>query len=774
MGGRRLGASLGNTVRGFLLGFFQEFLESLSEGLYFGDNPFFDNEHIEKAISLGDIIATEYGPKNETGRREMRVLVLKQDNLFNNVRVNSGFLPRYNIFDPVEKQRYEGLKAAVEECSGVMMIQRWSEEKQQYEPVPLPHSIGVIGEIGRVMNFVEQYYEFNTSGLNEKPGPLDPRIVKVMGFFFSGGRGEEVELPEIKQYIDDNFGGWGTVKKGEEQLPFKDWLFEKIKAVRALNIDLPENLPWEVYAALTKTMFFPHQGDTLKTLEHFGNNAGWLRCAVFVPKGKGPVFQEHKRALKAWGERFVSFETPPEVYLVKTRGGIFGLGEDDLRPVDKWKIYVRHPKGDGSFDEPNSITDNDGLYTIVPNEQIPAWIKEGRFEQLDANGPEAQEAAKFFKIGGFKHGRLIEMWRVKPDRLELAVLPNEALGQNRMRVAWCLPCTLYREGDDLKEKPESGLLLLSNLFRDKYFSERFQRTDSNTWITLLSEEAKERIKKLMSWGIFNVDKWGLLSPYESLLLMMKGFEERNGSVGIHSSMIPSSPSLRESLLDWLYYILLTDQYPENANIAVALENIQVLKINGRNVANWLKAIGKASETITGEQLPLTVSNFNAIPALEPDGSLVILKMGEAIPFNSNFMFISQVGGEEYLIIGVPVRGNKGQFPEENIGEGFGEWVKRLIRGGSSDELLYALAIPMKEAYKSLVSLDPDPNLWEATKAAAVVTTVVLAVAFPQGAAVVAATPGLALRKGIMIFADWSMTAGAEMIEAMMKIVLRGP
>lgn len=282
-------------------------------------------------------------------------------------------------------------------------------------------------------------------------------------------------------------------------------------------------------------------------------------------------------------------------------------------------------------------------------------------------------------------------------------------------------------------------MLFSSKLRDRLVTIQPKIQLFDNWIT----DRTEQLRPLVDLGITEVDKWGGFSPLQSMAILMEGW---NDALHLAEPILPKSGFTRGMLLNMLYGILRGDSFDKQTNFGVIMENIPVQFLAAKNVADWVENIGDGLEKLFKLKEPIKAmsSEHEIIQATEAGGTPVILNKGAAIPFNE----IILVDGKLYLVIGRTGRDEDYGAGAEEMFAGFKRMGNALKNMAFVDNIEGALVIPFEEARKAVMPLDPDPNMWEVFKVAALLASVAAAVTWPTST-MAAAAVGIVTAKGMV-------------------------
>ena len=701
------------------------------DGLVYLDNPFYSKESIEDNL-YGGINVKEFGKPDESGQRNYRMLSLQD--------WKHGFAPRGTDGPSRDKAR-EVADVLNDEVEQVLMLQKRDVNTGSWESVSLPATIGRFGKLTEMENVLAEKYPSKGAEWDKN----DPSwLVRA-----AVNRAMHTELTTDKD-VDEMVAQYFPGNDG--------WMMnELIKIIRKDSAPLPEDLDMDLIVAIQQAEFFPITGESFQKLNDFAQQSGEVSKLIFVPKHVPDWF---KQKIEAWESTFIPLEKEPEVYFITRNNAVTG-GEVT-------QAFVRHMDKNGVPDKVNGAFDSSGKYETVPQYVIDQWIADGVIESMDrVSAEEVGLVENFFRVSDptLVYSEPKQMYRRVKGKMSIFMIPNDVLGQERARAAHGFKFIEHYTDDKGKMHLIDSVMLFSSKLRDKLVTIQPQLQLFGNWIT----DRTEQLRPLIDLGITQVDKWGGFSPLQSMAILMEGW---NDVLHLAERTLPKSKFTRGMLLNMLYGILRGDYFDKQTNFGVIMEDIPVQFLAARNVAGWVEDIGDGLEKLFKLKKPIKAmsSEHEIIPATEADGTPVILNIGAAVPINE----IIQVDGKLYLVIGRTGRDEDYGAGAEEMFAGFKRMGNGLKNRALVDDIEGALVIPFEEARKVIMPLDPDPNMWEVFKVAALLASVAAVVAWPTTTATAAAV-GIVTAKGMVGAGlssvwNWIGVAASQVIANGLKIL----
>ena len=699
------------------------------DGLIYQDNPFYSPDSIERNL-YGEIDVKEFGNPDAFGQKNYRILTLQD--------WKHGFAPR-GTDGPSRDVARSVAEVLGNEVEKVIMLQKRNENTGGWESVSLPGTIGKFRELRKIESLVSGKYPSKGTEWDKNDPSWLVRADVNRAMHTDLTTDEDVDAI-VMQHFPGEDEGW--------------FMREMIKSVRVDSAPLPEDLDMDLIVAIQQAEFFPITGESFQTLDYFAAQSGEVSKLIFVPKNVPNWFTEK---VEAWESTFIPLEKEPEVYFVTRLSAITG-GEVT-------QAFVRHMDKDGNPDEVNGLFDASGKYETVDQYVIDQWLADGSIELMDnVSAEEVGLVENFFNVSDptLVYSTPVRMYRRVKGKMSIFMIPNDVLGQERARAAHGFKFIKYNLDEESGNVyPAESVMLFSSKLRDRLVTIQTQVQWFDNWIT----DCTEQLRPLIDLGISQVDKWGAFSPLQSMARLMEGW---NDILHVAEPILPKSEYIRGSLLSMLYGILRGDYFDKQTNFGVIMKDIPVQFLAAKNIAGWAERLGDKLEDVFNlkKEIGILSSDSEIIPATEADGTPVILNKGAAIPFNE----IIRVDGKLYFVIGRTGRDEDYGAGAEVMFAGLKRMASGLKNIAFVDNIEGALVIPFEEARKAVMPLDPDPNMWEVFKVAALLASVAAIVAWPtQTAALILLGRGLA-GAGLKSVWNWIGVAASDVLATGLRIL----
>ena len=525
------------------------------------------------------------------------------------------------------------------------------------------------------------------------PFELDVAHVLMLGFLNYGSvkLEEKTQFEELENQVLDKY------IKPESIVEAKQIINTGIENIG----QIPENIDIKtcryLWLALAWQAMHPEEQDKLNDFAAKVN----AQSALFVPRLEklfpDPVMR--KAFEKSWNEydsaAFTEIPKKPEVYLVQAQNGYakkineFTGGEIDKKDWYLYAYYGKNNKYNRKFKVPEDIL------TGMPDS---SFGKLDDFANIPGNEREnvIKNLTNEFGFNIVEPG-LLQAFQLNPEAIKAYVVPNKLVGttgkegekNSPTRLIYGIPKNNH---DQMKPIDHNNIILMLGEFvKDRVNPQQGLMTVSLTpsWIT----EVTDTVNRALEKGVDHLSTDYLNTPLEKMYrLLEKGTFDQLGLIS-RESFNPKSQCLQNILGLWLSNSVYggSDKRIRNATVLRGIKDVGVLQVDYQLPTNVYKTWADFVEEFTIGLTKLDKSNVvNSNIAYEADGvTPVIFHQGEAIPSEG----LITIEDKQFVVL-------YGQSDSYFKGSG------RMY------------AIPLDEAVKSCVSIDPDNNIWEGVKTAA--------------------------------------------------------